>query len=118
MDEVYHYTGMVFFWALMIALSLVIVYYIALFWKEYKFKLWIYQIYEYYSFKKRFNEFKINEWSLFAAKVHRNRLLGISSEKKYRKNHLFKKQLLKMFDEVIQIKQKEYDDYQPENVEQ
>lgn len=111
MEKFFYYTGLVFWIAFALAATLAILLAVAAvivrFWRKYRFRLWAYQVYEYLHFKKAFEADKRDGFincDLEAVKFNRSKMFGLVKGMEYRKRNLFTKQIVTLFDEIIEFK--------------
>lgn len=109
MSTIYYVLGAIVFWLGSFLLAYLILnwlYYSV--WDRYCQRTWVYQIYEYARFNRRFKQARANGYSDFnnmnwrSIEIHSDRVKGRADDYfKYKSRHLFKKQLIKAYDEML-----------------
>jgi hypothetical protein len=104
MNTVYHILGIITFWGLVVLFAW------ELFARAYnflyprRFRFWAYQVYEYFKFCRLFKKWKADNFTtvdFYTTRINRWKAQGRYEAFEYRKRNPFKKQYLKMFDEII-----------------
>lgn len=112
MDKIYHYTGMIVFWGIILVGAICLVGIIWQQWLKYKFITWAYQVYEFIRFRKKIEIWKdeakdwgYNHWE--GMKIHRAKFDGKIKGQEYRKRNLFKRYYIRQFDELLNSEEHE-----------
>lgn len=98
MNTVYHILGIITFWAAVLFAVLVVIYYAALFWQNHFVRIWVWQVYEYYRFRKYVKEGKVD---VEKAKYYKALLEGRVKGLEYRKRSIFRKHIIKTLNIII-----------------
>jgi hypothetical protein len=106
MQFIYTYLGIIFFWIIVLFITALFIAQLLDFWREYKGRFWVYQIYERFKFDKYFNKLKNEEFkntNIYWAGIliYKNRLEGKVPKFKYYSRKIFKNYYLACYNELL-----------------